>query len=197
MYPVINPDPSQRAKRTLFVDAQDLTAGLRIVFGAPKLEQLPGEDSSNHLSTLELEVSGSTLSIKENGNLLTLANSAPATTPFNISFLPGGSHLIQYNAFNTWVTHNLSAISSYLAAPPSYGLFFLRHDSSGTAHHTGRWRVSSSTPAEYQCFSHRSGDSSPTSNANFFIAKLSPWRTFDLFITSGSWIFLNVLGFIP
>lgn len=197
MYPVINPDPSSRAKRTLFVDAQDLTAGLRIVFGAPKLEQLPGEDSSNHLSTLELEVSGSTLSIKENGNLLTLANSAPATTPFNISFLPGGSHLIQYNAFNTWVTHNLSAISSYLAAPPTYGLFFLRHDTTGTAHFIGKWRVSSSTPSEYECYSHRSGDGSPTSNGSFFIAKLSPWRTFDLFISGGSWIFLNVLGFIP
>lgn len=197
MYPVINPDPSQRAKRTLFVDAQDLTAGLRIVFGAPKLEQLPGEDSSNHLSTLELEVSGSTLSIKENGNLLTLANSAPATTPFNISFLPGGSHLIQYAAFGYWVTHNLAAISGYLASPPSYGLFFLRHDTTGTAHHIGRWRVSSSVPAEYACFSTRSGDSSPTSNGSFFIAKLTPSRTFDLYISGGNQIFLNVLGFIP
>lgn len=198
MYPVTNPDPTVRARKTLFVDAEDVTGnGLRIVLGAPKREQGPSEDSSTNLSVLDLQVVGTTLSIRQNGTLLTLGNSAPATAPFNIAFVPGGSQLIQYNTFGSWVTHNLSTISSYLAAAPSYGLFFLRHDSTGTSLHTARWRVSSGTPAEYECYAHRSGDSSATTNANFFIARLSGSRTFDLFVTSGSQIYLNVLGFIP
>jgi hypothetical protein len=198
MYPVTNPDPTVRARKTLFVDAEDVTGdGLRIVFGAPKREQDPGEDSTNRLSVLDMQVVGNTLSIRQDGVLLTLGNSAPATAPFNIAFVPGGSQLIQYATFNSWVTHNLTAISSFLTSPPSYGLFFLRHDSTGTAQHLGRWRVSSGTPAEYECFSHRSGDSSATSNGNFFIARLTASRTFDLFVTSGSQIYLNVLGFIP